>query len=81
MPKPRPATIASTMLRRCSRGPTVDSSSSREASTIPTTASASPSEPATPGSSPPIRPAITGTATPVAAIGATMLIVPIARPR
>ena len=76
-PNPSPARIASPMLSRCSRGPIGPPGASREASTIPTTASARPAERRAPGSSPPMSPTITGSATPVAEIGATMLIVPI----
>ena len=51
---------------------------SREARTTPTTAAAIPTACAALGRSPVATPTITGSAAPVAEIGATMLIVPIA---
>ena len=76
-----PAMIASTTLRRWSGPATAPPSSSREASTIPATASTRPTDRTSPGLSPSSTPTSTGSATPVEAIGATMLIVPIASPR
>ena len=54
---------------------------SREASTTPTAAAAMPASWSVPGCSPDASPTITGTAEPVAEIGATMLMVPIASAR
>ena len=57
------------------------SAGSRAASTIPAIATRMPASCSAPGRSPLARPTSTGTAAPVAETGATMLIVPIARPR
>ena len=80
-PKQMPAISARTTLRRWSDPATPPPSSSRDASTTPATASASPTDRTSPGLSPSSTPISTGSATPVEAIGATMLIVPIASAR
>ena len=81
-PKPTAATSASPIDARPS-GATAASSDggSRAASTTPPQASTMPATCSAPGRSPDARPTSTGIATPVAEIGATMLIVPIASAR
>ena len=69
------------MLWRCRGGSSAPASLVREASTTPTTAASRPIERRSLGWSPVASPTSTGSETPVAATGATMLIVPIASAR
>ena len=69
------------MLRRTAAAAAGRPEPSRLASTTPTTAVAMPTTCSAAGRSPLASPTITGTTTPVAEIGATIDIVPIARAR
>ncbi len=89
LPKPSAAISDSPMVAgviagvACARwpSPTASPSPSREASTTPTDAATIPASWIAAGRSPPAIPTATGTTTPVAEIGATMLMLPTASAR
>ena len=77
-PKPIAASSASPIaVRPARRSASSSLGAEREASTTPPAASTMPASCSVPGRSPEASPASTGMTTPVAEIGATMLIVPI----
>ncbi len=81
-PKPMAASSASPIaVRPVRRTASSSLGAAREASTTPPAASTMPASWSVPGRSPDVSPTSTGITTPVAEIGATMLIVPIASAR